>query len=120
MIWKLGSLDAIFSSSSAKIMSASVRALNISSKGAFSAITVRCRIIDIIGAIPEPPAIITTGFGAIGLQVKCPPIGPRNSILSPSSTTSWKYDDTSPSEISSMASSIDVGFAESSGDELTE
>ena len=103
-----------------KIMSASVRALNITSNGAFSAIAERCRIIDIIGAMPEPPAIITTGFAAIGLQVKCPPMGPRNSILSPSSTASWKYDDTSPSEISSTASSIDVGFEAGSGDELTE
>ena len=39
-------------------------------------------------------------------QMKCPPIGPRTSNVSPGCAISWKYGETSPSSRRSIASSI--------------
>ena len=47
------------------------------------------------GTMPEPPA--TNRAGVSPRHTKKPPIGPRTSSSSPGTTTSCRYDDTSPS-----------------------
>lgn len=89
----------------------------MSPTGTVEALARRCRIMDMMGAIPDPPASISTGPPSSIDQVKGPPIGPRISISSPDSTTSWKNGDTSPSGIISIAISM-VG--DSSGAEAIE
>jgi hypothetical protein len=48
----------------------------------------RWRIMAIRGTTPEPPPISNNGLGSEPSQVKYPPIGPRNSILSPERNSS--------------------------------
>ena len=69
------------------------------------------------GTTPEPPPTSTTGPGSVPRQTKYDANGPRTSISSPTSTTSWKYGDTSPSSRQSIVSSISPS---SSGEEAIE
>ena len=67
------------------------------------------------GTIPDPPP--TSSAGVSASQTNQPPIGPRTSSTSPTSTTSWRKPDTSPSGRCSTVSSISPW---SSGAEATE
>jgi hypothetical protein len=58
------------------------------------------------GTTPEPAPIKSTGLLEGPGQRKCPPSGPRSSIVSPTWATSWKNGETSPSARRSIASSI--------------
>ena len=94
------------SSSSRKMTSSQVREENSKSAGTRDPTAARWRSIDISGTTPEPPPSRSSGPPSSTSQTKCPPIGPRNSMASPTSATSWKKGETSPSSSRSMASSI--------------
>ena len=69
------------------------------------------------GTTPEPPPTSTTGPGSSPRQTKYDANGPRTSTSSPTSTTSWKYGDTSPSARQSIVSSTSPS---SSGEDAIE
>ena len=67
------------------------------------------------GTTPEPPP--TSSAGVVPSHTNQPPIGPRTSSSSPTSATSWRNVDTSPSSSRSTVSSISP---EPSGADATE
>jgi hypothetical protein len=58
------------------------------------------------GTTPLPPPISSAGVDPS--HTNQPPIGPRTSSSSPTRTSSWRNDDTSPSSSRSTVSSIAV------------
>jgi hypothetical protein len=94
-----------------------VREENSKNAGTRDPTAARWRRIDISGTTPEPPPSRSSGPPSSTSHTKCPPIGPRNSMASPTSAISWKKGETSPSSSRSMASSI---AAVSSGAEAME
>ena len=58
------------------------------------------------GTIPDPPATSSNGPSIDRSHTKYPPIGPRTSNRSPTTTVSSRYGETSPSAIRSTVMSI--------------
>src|SRR3954454_19276845 len=97
--------------------SAAVRTEYTSRIGQAEDVRARWRSIAMSGTTPDPPPTSSTGAGSLPRQTKYEANGPRSSIWSPTSTTSWKYGDTSPSARQSIVSSISPA---SHGDEAIE
>ena len=103
-------------SSSAKNRSSGERADTNTRTRSLRPVLRASRSIAMSGTIPEPPP--TSNAGVSPSHTNQPPIGPRTSSSSPTSTTSCRNVETSPSASRSTVSSN--SFDASSGGDATE